>query len=926
MNGSCGSITTAKSIISVKEVSFFSCSLLKKGSPVEVLKTEGDESFWIAGTLCKRNGSNALVTLPGPDGNGNLNEWVEMKSGLDITNDPQAIQKISPKIRPSMKMGYFPQQVLNNCQGLEEILKIGDPMETWIKNKWIEGVYTGVNESGLLVKLPGNSESVMVHPSSVRLLPLWNDEQSSWEVTSLEVKTKDSNIVKAVDVEAGSSSGSDYLDQIPRSKRKKLKNPLKISTHPLINVETDNSSGSDYLNEIRKSKRKKLKNPSKISSHALINVDADNSSGSDYLNQIPKSKRKKLKNPLKISSHPLITALQYASRSEMLSSLVVSWSPLISLTSGIQSVSDPNTRKSCSILAIGGKSGALWFWKFIEPRSFSVMPTKDLADVSLVGFLHAHSGWITAISLILLPSDVLKPQLLLVTGSSDGSVKLWRGCSKKLLESNDVNDASFSLLKEIIAPDSVPVSVITLTGCGSSSHRNHLAVGKGSGYIEVWIFDACNATSKFLKVGSNNAHNHIITGLAWTFDGRCLYSCSQDNVLRCWIVTKNNSLKEVPIPSHTPELKSSIDVPNVVDSCLGLAVSPGNLVLAVARSFDVETLNPMYELRTQKAIVEFFWIGGQEQGEPFADLTGRENWERNILWSLNQFESSDNIKPVVIWDIVASLLAFKQSAKEFVQTTITKWLASLAKTKHDLAISKIFLKITAKVSKLGFRQLQLINVIGRRVAGIKSDCEDANALLSFEEEEENGDDEYQSLWMKLLWRSEEEVRARLVTDSFSCFLKDEGYVPAGLAQMKKWAVLNRSSLQDNVKKLEVEVGKSLKRLGSGLKYTEDEKCSYCSASVPFESAEEAFCRGEGGGSCNGNKKNNNKMREKRHKMERCCVTMQVSCTMKMWYCICCTRRASGDFLMLPSRKPICPFCGILMQKKQPGFLLSASPV
>lgn len=114
-------------------------------------------------------------------------------------------------------------------------------------------------------------------------------------------------------------------------------------------------------------------------------------------------------------------------------------------------------------------------------------------------------------------------------------------------------------------------------------------------------------------------------------------------------------------------------------------------------------------------------------------------------------------------------------------------------------------------------------------------------------------------------------------------------------------------------------------------YVATEHCCYCSASVPFESPEVAFCQGVG----------------QAHKLARCAVSMELCPTTPVWFCTCCHRRvyrlAPETLFALPgypldfksstessdsnvSSKPLCPFCGILLQRLQPEFLLSASPV
>lgn len=110
----------------------------------------------------------------------------------------------------------------------------------------------------------------------------------------------------------------------------------------------------------------------------------------------------------------------------------------------------------------------------------------------------------------------------------------------------------------------------------------------------------------------------------------------------------------------------------------------------------------------------------------------------------------------------------------------------------------------------------------------------------------------------------------------------------------------------------------------------EECCSYCSASVPFEDTEIAYCQGA-----------------KKHKLARCAVSMTVCPLSPLWFCVSCNRWVSNlapetFFTMLrypppPMQKnlqkdekilskPSCPFCGILLQRLQPDFLLSTTPV
>ncbi|XP_021833945.1 uncharacterized protein LOC110773731 [Prunus avium] len=665
-------------------------------------------------------------------------------------------------------------------------------------------------------------------------------------------------------------------------------------------------------------------------------------------NQNVRASKSKVKSFRKMPENctvPSITADQYASRSAMLSSLVVSWSPMLQSVPKISSV--PQDGAAISVLAVGGKSGKVSLWRMPVPECYSVDQSRVPASVVLIGIFQAHDSWITAISWALLDSDSSSPQVLLATASSDGSVRIWLAYNEILLKSSEPTHTSFSLLKEVATVDFVPVSVLSVIVPAKSPHKMHLAVGKGSGSFELWICDI--SSKKIDKIGPYDAHNQTVTGLAWAFDGKSLHSCSQDNVVRCWILS-GSSLCEVSVPSNTPRLRSSTDFPDGFVSCFGLAVSPGNLVIAWVRNPDVDKLNPMYEGRTQKAIVEFFWIGGQQvnvlsnnspdfdteaiHGFPEKELV---YWESNFLWSLKQYETQE--KPLVVWDIVTAFLAFNHSKSDYVEQVLIKWLSISYVGSHvGLPAEEVLLCVSRSFSKFTSRQLHLLNIICRRIMLSEMKADEINSKLLNLEGVHCAEEEQRSLWINLLLASERELRERLVGFTFSAFISlmpasaanspSGNWFPVGLAQMEQWVELNRDHMQDQLKVLASEVGKQEGRLQSS-KYLAAEKCSYCSASVPFESPEVAFCRGKG------------------HKLVRCAISMVVCPTTPTWFCICCHRRAfklapetlfaipgypfnfksltTSSSVLEVSLKPLCPFCGILLQRLQPDFLLSASP-
>ncbi|CAH8376762.1 unnamed protein product [Eruca vesicaria subsp. sativa] len=648
-----------------------------------------------------------------------------------------------------------------------------------------------------------------------------------------------------------------------------------------------------------------------------------------------------------------ISPEKYVSREALLSSLSVAWSSLLTFpTEG----SPFENLLRFSLLAIGSKSGCVSIWKVHAPECYNIERCNVSPNVELTAIIQAHSSWVSTMSWGVIGRDSSNPQIVLVTGSCDGSVKIWMSNQEDLQKSVEVYTSSFSLLKEVVAVNLVPVSTLSFV-VNNYSSAMHLAIGKGSGSFEVWKCEI--STRKFEQIASTNAHDQVVTGLAWSYDGRCLYSCSQDNYVRNWILSEN-TISEVPIPANIPGLSSTSDLPDDFLSCLGVALSPGNLAVALVRSFNVELLNPMYQARSQKAAVEFIWNGAQQSGESDdssetiteAILGFSKNeyayWESNLLWSLNEFK--DYSKPLVLWDMIAAMLAFKQSMPEFVELVITKWLSVSYLGFHaDIPMEDLVPKISKRLSDVPSRLLHILNVISRRVMLSELKTEEINRKL---QGQRGNSEEEIDLWLKLLHESERELRERLVGLSFSAYLtaesslgtdspSSETWRPAGLAQMQQWVEINHDVIPSQLQTLSLEVKSSLARSTNSKETTsEEENCPYCAAPVNFNSPEEAICE-----SPHQNKKKARS--DQGHKLERCCVSMQVCPPTPLWFCKCCNRLTlelapetlfalpsfPSDLKLLPESssskvalKPFCLLCGILLQRKQLDFLLSASPV
>lgn len=671
---------------------------------------------------------------------------------------------------------------------------------------------------------------------------------------------------------------------------------------------------------------------------------------SPQMQSAAKARTNRSKKMPKNHNQHLITAHQYASRYSMLSAVAVAWSPMLKLSS----TSADNSSEFYSLLAVGMKSGDISIWRIHRPPYYSIEHQDNPKPMILVGVVKAHNAWVTALSWGLLASGS-SPRVLLASGCSDGSVKIWLACGNDLENSSEANEVPFSLFSEVVAGDNVLVSALSLLVPVQSPSKVLLAVGKGSGSFQIWTCNAKTKSSK--KVGSYDAHLQAVSGLAWAFDGRCLYSCSLDNSMHGWIHHKG-SLSVISIPPNNLGTRSFSDLPSVSDSCYGLAISPGNLALAVVRRFDAGQLDQMYQKRTQRAAVEFFWIGGQQ-----FEISSTKNldfdieacpgfsrdelgfWGSKLLWSLSQFER--HVKHLVIWDIIAASLAFKQCAPKFIEGIFLRWLELLFEGHLDLSTKNILSDVLMCMSNITSRRLCLLNVFIRRVM-LPSSLKESKVCVKSPNLGESCTIEEERQWIDLILHVEEELRERLVGISLSTVLsrisqpapKEEFglWNPSATALMLKWVAQNHARVHPQLNSLASEVRRLATRLHAIDEYEEEEQCSFCSAVVPLESPETALCQGE---NCPNSETPQN------HKLSRCAVSMKVCSLTYLWFCICCQRRASElpphqlftmpsypcDFIsfikpvvnnLLP--KPLCPFCGISLQRLQPDFLLSISPV
>lgn len=192
-----------------------------------------------------------------------------------------------------------------------------------------------------------------------------------------------------------------------------------------------------------------------------------------------------------------------------------------------------------------------------------------------------------------------------------------------------------------------------------------------------------------------------------------------------------------------------------------------------------------------------------------------------MLWSLNQLKNLN--KPMVVWEVVAALLAFRHSIPEYVDHILLKWLAtSYLHWSNELSATKILSHISKNVSTFSTRQLHLLNIICRRVVLSESVQDQVNDelqnldLLSSERLDDT-ENEKHILWKKLLLSSERELRQRLIGLCFFACAKLRSlsiteyrpgfWYPIGLTEMQQWVTSNPEHLQESIKDVASQAGK-----------------------------------------------------------------------------------------------------------------------
>ncbi|OAE32276.1 hypothetical protein AXG93_1865s1340 [Marchantia polymorpha subsp. ruderalis] len=497
-------------------------------------------------------------------------------------------------------------------------------------------------------------------------------------------------------------------------------------------------------------------------------------------------------------------AADYVARSELLSPLALAWSPKCQATKRVDDA-EVNKTHTFTLLGAGMKSGAVSIWRMMNPPCYSVDQTHSPVEASFLGFLEAHKSWVTSLCWASCNFDVLKVsmlssnqfgavlggKLLLVTGCADGSVKIWAAHPDSLVSASSKQSPPFAFCKQgsfiafvsftlharVWKADSVPVTSLAIVVLSQASERALLAVGKGSGSLAIYEIMSSGVCHQLCH--HDGAHQQTVTGLSWKFDGRCLYTCGQDS-LKIWELWKAE-LRPVSFPdwsavfpiSISPDLCSS----DAMQSFFGVALSHNCLALATVRDLDSDVLDQMYQARSQKAVLQMFWLGSTptETKRNIGSVEGKgmtpsdiARWRVSVVSALQHLE--DPKAPLVLWDVMTALSLLRQAVgREVVVGTLSQWLISW--TQGEDAVSAVEIpenqarNFERAVSEASCRQLHILNVIYRRILLVHLKPEVINTstskyipptqIASTVTKEEK-------LWRKCVYLVEHELRQRLI--------------------------------------------------------------------------------------------------------------------------------------------------------------------
>ncbi|KAF8098216.1 hypothetical protein N665_0271s0033 [Sinapis alba] len=193
---------------------------IKEGSHVEVFK-EGPElrTAWYSADVLSLEDGKAYVLfndLSVEQGTDKLKEWVALKGEGDE----------APKIRTARSITALPYEGTRKRRRAaigDPVWKIGDRVDSWVHDSWLEGVITEKNkkdENTVIVHFPAQGETLTIKAWNLRPSLVWKDRR--W----IECSTSGENI------------SSSHEGDTPKEKRPRLELPAPVAEGKDTKMET----------------------------------------------------------------------------------------------------------------------------------------------------------------------------------------------------------------------------------------------------------------------------------------------------------------------------------------------------------------------------------------------------------------------------------------------------------------------------------------------------------------------------------------------------------------------------------------------------------------------------------------------------------------------------------------------------------------
>lgn len=406
-------------------------------------------------------------------------------------------------------------------------------------------------------------------------------------------------------------------------KRKKLA-PVDEDEEFQAKSSSGSGSDSDVILATKKPRKKGGKGGKRKSEAAIARNRENARQRYQKLREANKAAKGEVKRPGKAKTEhapgvEVVSAATLAARSDLLAALTVAWSPTC------QHERTPGG--AFTVLAVGSMSGHVALWKVRQPLRYG---TGDggTTSVAFLGTLLAHDSWVSALGWAYREGPVgrrggdLKSVesergtdsqglLILGTGSSDGSVRLWSVATGD--SANGSAPLGIQPAGQMCAPSGEVVSSLSLRMNGDVIK---VAAARGAGELLVWqgpvpTRGSASQNDVAPKVTSARPSGQPLMGLGWTAGGEEVFTCSQEGSLQRWQPDGVNALLPVTLEltAGDRQFGLSVPTPGLMRGYTGLAVSPNGLAIAGVRTLALGSLDTMYQAKAMRGALQVALCG-----------------------------------------------------------------------------------------------------------------------------------------------------------------------------------------------------------------------------------------------------------------------------------------------------------------------------